>query len=425
MRHWQHRSHSSIPRTPVSTDLSSPCVTKTELAPAAPRERLVVLDALRGFALLGVLIGNTFRLYTGSFVTPPALRGTPTAWDTGAMWFVNVLVQSKAQTLLTFLFGFGFAAQLIRAEERDQPVMGMYLRRILALLGFGVLHVCLLWWGDVLWTYAVAALGLLVFLPASNRTRIVAAIVCCFVPEMVTSLPGVMDWFYGWFFAPGTRQTYFSQLHEVIRHGSYVDSVTAHMRFAVVFSAGGWAGYELWLVGRFLFGYVAGARHWFDRDGADHLVVFRRLRLWGGLVGLAGTVSAMLLWGLHKGQKPPLALSLLGHFARELDFLGLCAFYMGTLVLLMQRPRWRKLLGVVVPAGRMPLTVYLSQSLIMTSLLYGWGLGWGAVISPFGSLMLSFVVFAVQVALCHLWLARFRYGPLEWLWRAAVYRRAP
>jgi uncharacterized protein len=73
----------------------------------------------------------------------------------------------------------------------------------------------------------------------------------------------------------------------------------------------------------------------------------------------------------------------------------------------------------------MPLTVYLSQSLIMTGLLYGWGLGWNEVLAPAGYVGLSFAVFAVQVIACRLWLRWFRFGPLEWAWRAVVYLRLP
>src|SRR5688572_11466944 len=170
-----------------------------ELTPAAPRERLAVLDVLRGFALLGVLLGNTFRLYSGYFAG--GLEGyEPSRSDIVSAWFVNLLVQSKAQTLLTFLFGFGFAAQLLRAQERGQPVLALYARRMLVLLGFGILHVGLLWWGDVLWTYAVAGFGLLAFHRASNRTRVIAAAILTVVPGAIMQLPGMRDWSYQLFY---------------------------------------------------------------------------------------------------------------------------------------------------------------------------------------------------------------------------------
>src|SRR5690349_17418991 len=165
----------------------------TRLGPAEPRERIVILDVLRGLALLGVLLGNAFHLYSGMFADGLGSH-VPTKVDVVASWFVNLLVQSKAQTLLTFLFGFGFAAQLLRAQARGEPVLGLYVRRMVVLLGFGLLHVGLLWWGDVLWTYAIAGFALLLFHRASNRTRVIAAAILVVVPAILMELPGAHEW---------------------------------------------------------------------------------------------------------------------------------------------------------------------------------------------------------------------------------------
>jgi uncharacterized protein len=93
----------------------------------------------------------------------------------------------------------------------------------------------------------------------------------------------------------------------------------------------------------------------------------------------------------------------------------------GIVVLLMQRPRWRRILSILAPVGRMALTTYFSQSLFCTFVFYGWGLGWAGSVGTAGCLGLALAIFTVQVAICHLWLRRFRFGPLEWLWRSAVY----
>jgi uncharacterized protein len=110
----------------------------------------------------------------------------------------------------------------------------------------------------------------------------------------------------------------------------------------------------------------------------------------------------------------------------EVGTLGLTGAYVAVVVLLMQRPAWRRLLMLVAPAGRMPLTTYISQSLICTSLFYGWGLGLAGHVSAAGCIAMSLVIFAAQVLACDLWLRRFRFGPLEWVWRSLVYlRRQP
>jgi uncharacterized protein len=397
----------------------------TEIRPADPRERVVVLDVLRGLALFGVLIGNTFYLYSGAFLG--TLRSyDPTGLDVGASWFVAILVQSKAQTLLTFLFGFGFAAQLLRGRELDVPVTGLYVRRMIALAIFGLLHIALFWWGDVLWTYAVAGFAMLAFHRASNRTRLIAAVLLIAVPTAIMSLPGMRAHAAQLLYPPGAWELYTRDLLAAMRGSDHLALMWEHILFFPVFSAGGVYAYEPWLVGRFLLGYVAGAMRWFDREGADHLPVFRKILLWGLITGLAG--AAMTTFGVvglfNQAERTPVRLIALAMF-RELNYLGLAAAYLAATVLLFQRARWRRLLTWFAPTGRMPLTVYLSQSLIMTFLLYGWGLGWNEVLAPAGYLGLSVAVFALQTVACQLWLRRYRFGPLEWLWRAMVYLRFP
>lgn len=397
----------------------------SEMAPADPRDRLVVLDVLRGVALFGVLLGNTYRLYSGQFGGPPAAARTGA--DLAVAYVVDLVVQSKAQTLLTFLFGFGFAAQLLRGEARGEPVVGLFVRRMLALFAFGVVHVVLLWWGDVLWTYAIAGFGMLLFLRTSNRTRVIAAAFLILVPGCLMMIPAVREAVA--IYPPQAFGAYLGDLRAAIAGSDHLEAMRQHIRFAPMFSSGALLAYQPWLLGRFLLGYVAGARGWFAREGADHLPVFRRMLRWGALAGTLGIAVSM--W-FHLARAiagaegpPPLALRVVLKVLREADYLGLAAAYLAGIVLLYQRPRWRRILAVLAPAGRMPLTVYLSQSLIMTALLYGWGLGLADVLAPAAYLPLCLAVFAAQVAACTAWQRHFLFGPLEWAWRALVYLKLP
>ena len=390
------------------------------LGPVKPRERLVSLDILRGFALLGVLLGNLAHLYSGAFLAPHRPDG---AGDFAARTIVWFLIQSKAQTLLTFLFGFGFANQLLRAEERGEPIGGIYTRRILALLGFGLVHVCLLWWGDVLWTYAVTAPFLLLFLRTSDRVRVITAIALILLPVVVFAIPAVRDHVFS---LATTREAMTAHRHAFATaiHGhDHVELLKVQATWAPYWIAGSWPQYFTWLVGNYLLGYVVGRRRWFDRDGADHLPAFRRL-FWAGLAVGVGTwvIYVLQLRGLH-------AESLVGNVLLQLndtfDYLAFAFVYGCGLVLLVQRPWWRRVLSVIAPRGRMPLTTYLTQSLVCTFLIYGWGLGWIEWMSELGYLGLGVALFAVQIVVAQLWLRKFRYGPLEWLWRWAVYARRP
>jgi len=392
-----------------------------QLGPVKPRERLVTLDILRGFALFGVLLGNLAHLYSGFFLAPHRPDGPA---DFVASNIVTFLIQSKAQTLLTFLFGFGFANQLLRAEERGEPIGGIYTRRILALFGFGLLHVCLLWWGDVLWTYAVTAPFLLLFLRTSDRVRVIAAIALILVPVVVFAIPQVYEAVFSLATTHAAMDAHRQAFAHAIHGSDHVALLKVQATWAPYWSAGGWPQYFTWLIGNYLLGFVVGRRRWFDRDGADHLPAFRRL-FWIGLVVGLGTwfVYVLQLSGLSHPR------STFGHVLFELndtlDYVAIAFVYGCGLVLLAQRPRARRVLAVVAPLGRMPLTTYLTQSLVCTFLIYGWGLGWIEWMSELGYLGLGVALFAVQIVVSHVWLRYFRFGPLEWLWRWVVYLRRP
>jgi len=393
----------------------------SELVPVPPRERMVTLDVLRGFALCGVLIVNMV-VYNWRIGAPPddALPNQI------AHWFLIIFVLSKAQTLLTILFGLGFAMQLMRAEERGEPVTGLYLRRLAALMVFGLLHITLLWWGDVTWSYAVAGLGLLPFVRVSNRARVIWALGFVFVPSVVTSIPAVSSATIRVFMEPAEYGAGMARMVRAIHGPSHAGLWWEHLRFALVFMAAVYASYFPWVLGRFLLGYVAGRLRWFADDGAGHLPVFRRLASWGGAIA---AVTAAITVMTKVGWIPLPALGLGGQLGmvvvHEAGLLATTSFYVGLVVLLLQRPRWRRVLAVVAPMGRMPLTTYFTQSLVCTFLFYGWGLGWIDQVGVAAGIALSLVILSVQVVLSQLWLRWFRFGPFEWLWRAAVYWKVP
>lgn len=389
------------------------------LTPVAPRERIATLDVLRGFALLGVLLGNSYWLYSArAWQAPPDTSG----FDLVARWFEALFVESKAQTLLTFLFGFGFAAQLLRAQARNEPVMGVYLRRLFVLLAIGLLHV-MLWFGDVTWTYAVAGFALLLFLRTSDRARLVWAAVLTFGCYAVGTWRPVHSAAARLIAGPDDMKR-ISEAFLTALHGKrFWPVVPAHFRVAIMWEAPIYLWYYPWLVGRFLVGYVAGTQRWFDDDGARHLPLFRRFVVWGIVADLPSAVLTVVL-RLRPHRLGALASMAVG-LTEQVGLVSLTAAYVGIVVLLMQRATWRRLLMLVAPAGRMPLTTYLSQSVISTFLYYGWGLGWAGKVRSARCVALALAIFTLQVIGCHLWLRRFRFGPAEWVWRALVYLRRP
>ncbi len=160
------------------------------LSPVTAGERIEELDVVRGFALLGILLMNV-EFFNRSLVgigegMPPGLTGI----DWFASWFIAYFVQGKFWTIFALLFGMGFAVMLTRAERAHRKFMVPYLRRILALAVFGALHFIFLWAGDILFSYAIAAGGLLVLLYGRWRPVLIALaalIGLAFVPGLGAS----------------------------------------------------------------------------------------------------------------------------------------------------------------------------------------------------------------------------------------------
>jgi uncharacterized protein len=396
------------------------------MEPTAPRERWLVLDVLRGFALFGVLLGNLYALYSLrwlSMIGPQHVHES-TAIDTAAQWFMAMVVESRAQTLLTFMFGLGFAMQLIRADARGEPVLGLYVRRLVVLFAIGALHVTLLWWGDVTWGYAIVGFALLPLRRRAMRTLWIVAAACLAAAIAMRSsrgVPCVDDALFGAdSFARVNADT-----AAAIHGTSHSALALAQIAQGVMWTLADSGAYLLWLLGRFAIGYIAGIRRIFERDGADHLRLFRRiLVICGALAACSIAITIASYEGAfgHGDRGVWVRVALVTN--DEVGWLAQAMFYVAIVVLLLQRARWRRVLAMVAPVGRMPLTTYVLQSVICTSLFYGWGLHWSTP-GDAATLGLAAIIFAVQIALAHLWLRAYRFGPLEWVWRALVYLERP
>jgi uncharacterized protein len=383
------------------------------------RDREPTLDVLRGFAMLGVLLANLYALYSLRFVSPP--RKPEALPDQIAETFMQFVVHGRAQTLLTMLFGFGFAAQLLRAQVRGERVVPMYLRRLVTLFAIGWLHVLLLAWVDVTWGYALVGFFLLAFLKASNTTRVIAALACVIVPNIVYAIPGVRPAIHGLLF-DHPRAHYLLEFSAAARGHDWLAMPKANATLGALWMLGGGvAWYVPWLLGRFLLGYVVGAKRWFEGPRLD---VFRKLLVVGILVALPGLALQILqqvkVLNLRTAGIAPQAIVAC---VNELSLLGQVGAYVAVVVLLMQRAGWRRNLCILAPVGRMPLTTYLMQSAICPLFFNGWGLGW-ATPEPAACVAMGFAIFLFQIAFAHLWLRFFQFGPAEWLWRSVVYLRA-
>lgn len=364
--------------------------------PIQPKQdRIVALDVLRGFALLGVLMVNMLD-FSSSALIPGYTRPDWNFLNQIADAAIYFLAVTKFYLLFSFLFGVGFAVQMSRMSQSGRSFVPFYLRRLGVLFVIGALHAVFLWRGDILMVYALLGGVLLLVRRAPDRVLIGAALVI-----LVGSLIGagvLLD----------SRST-MSHLESVpiYRTGSYWEVVTLRLN-APIDEADTFAQVPTVMV-MFLLGLVIGRRG--TLESSDEYAPFLRRWMWPALaVGLI--FNALFVMGWY--TKDSWLTSLGTHVGAP----ALSFFYAS--VVLLNAPRLRFL----APVGQMALTNYLTQSLVCTTLFYGYGGGLYDQITPVGHITLVVVIYGVQLFLSRWWMQRLRFGPMEWLWRSLTYGRA-
>ena len=405
------------------------------LAPVAASERIETMDVLRGSALLGILLMN-IEAFVGPMME--ALTGVNPRFSGADRWVdaaIYVLVQGKFITLFSLLFGMGFAVMLERAQTRGSSGAWLYARRLLALIGIGLVHAILIWSGDILLTYALVGFLLLLFFRRTPVSRLpkwgvalyllpllltwlwaVSSLLAQQDPQAVAEMQKAMT-------GQGQQMTALSEAQRLAYgSGTYMQAVAQRsddtgtmLGFLVFFGPA--------VLGMFLFGA------WFVRSGVirdpgAHLPLFRHLLTLGFAVGLP-----LMLWSTWTHPTMSFSGISLGSAAAQSAAQvanGLMCFgYFAGIVLLMQQPAWSQRLRWLAPAGRMALTNYLLQSVICTLVFYNYGLGYFEQLPRAWQPLFVIAVFALQVVFSRWWLSKFRYGPVEWLWRWLTYLQRP
>ncbi|HHA2441287.1 TPA: DUF418 domain-containing protein [Stenotrophomonas maltophilia] len=389
------------------------------LQPVASGERIAVLDVLRGAALLGILLMN-IEAFSGPLDL--AFTGIDVHWQGIDYWadaFVYVFVQGKFFTLFSLLFGAGFAVMAQRAEAAGRDFTPFYLRRSAGLLLIGLCHALLVWSGDILVMYALVSLPLLAcreaprsWLPWMGVTVYLGGVAMMLLVGAMVSMASAED--VRKMLTDAQQSIDLQRL--VYGQGGWMQANAQRLsEFGTSMGAMLITGPEV--LGMFLIG------SWFAGSGAlatpDRFPRLYAVLRWGALpFGLLVT----LLGVAWKPYLAPGAYDLPVTAAMALVTIGglpMCLGYLAWIV------HCRARLGWLAPVGRMALTHYLGQSLLCTWLFYHYGLGAFETMPRSVQLMFALLLFTVQVGISHVWLRRFRFGPMEWLWRAMTYRQWP
>ncbi|MGK6310440.1 DUF418 domain-containing protein [Variovorax sp. DT-64] len=379
---------------------------------ASQPARLQHLDALRGFALAGILIVNIASFASAYYIAavPDPLFARPA--DRAARWLVAFLFETKFYLLFSFLFGYSFTLQMSAAGHSRAAFVPRMLRRLCGLAVIGLAHAVWLYHGDILCVYAVLGLVLLAARGQSERQALRRA---CFL----TVLPAITLIVLGWLqlrageFTDLAGALARAQVAQQAWLGSPADVVAQRLRewrnswWVLVLVQGPCA------LAMFMAGFAAGQRRVFA-----HLDAWRslwpRLAAWGLAVGVPGAVfyANATVWGAGSGR------DILGLGVSLLTAPFLSAAYVALALMLFQRDAGVRVVRALAPAGRMALSNYLLQSLACSLIFTGYGLGLMGRVSPGSSVLIALGLFAGQMAASAWWLRRFAYGPVEWVLRA-------
>ena len=395
-----------------------------QVGPVSLSERILFIDVLRGMALFGILAANM-----RAFFAPLDAYGDigvlfHSRADVLAQAFIDTLIQGKFISIFSFLFGMGFAIQMSRAEARGARFLSFYPRRLLALALFGIIHGIFIWAGDILLTYALSGAILLLFRKRQQKTLLWWAGSLFSIPIVVSTAFLII------YFTRFRRPWMVPKPPDVQKYYDVIN-IYAHGTVRQIF-AQNWVEWKhqlpfelfaIYATGLFLLGM------WVWRAGIvqrldEYQPILKRVCGWCLAVGLiinAYVTAARLVIPLG-------TVSLWGFAAGVLYLPGthiMSAGYVSGLALLFLNADWRRVLMPFAAVGRMALTDYLMQSVLCTLFFYHYTTGLYGRIGPAWGLVPTVVFYGAQVMFSNWWLKRFRFGPMEWLWRGLTYGKFP
>lgn len=391
------------------------------MSPAARfPERLDLIDALRGFTLLGIILAHMLEQYNGGMMPEKIANQDASVIDMIFSALVGILVSGKFFMIFSFLFGMSFYLQLSKGTG-DLSFLLKFAWRLILLFMIGMIH-HLHYRGDILTIYALLGFGLLLTYKLPIKYILLLGLTLTLdLPGIITRIVQVALHDTTMNSVLNQDQSILMQYYETFKSGEYfsllkenLNSFILKMQFQV------WSGRIYSTMGMFLLGYYAGTKKIFEQlpGSIPQFKRYLRIAAWSLLAifmfGIAFfLITNMLIpGGLPKDTNIASGVSIMNIFNACLTII-----YIAWFTLLFQKERWQKRLMVFYEAGRMGLTTYIMQSIFGLALLSTLGFG---LVGEFGAAILflfALGLFVIQIAISKFWLTYFNYGPIEWAWR--------
>jgi len=400
---------------------------KKPVAPVTAAQRIHYLDELRGFALLGILIMNiqNFAMVMASYMNPTA-QGLVTGLDRITYWYTHLFADMKMMSLFSMLFGAGMLLFIEKAKEKRGKSIGLHHRRMFWLLVFGLIHAYFIWRGDILVVYAIAGVIIYWFKNATPKWLITAGVVFfllfAFFSYSVDLFWEVMpesdkeemvDMFQPSQETIDAEVAAYTGSMAEIHQRRVKDAAQMHQSMIV---------YLFRVLANMLFGMAL--FKWGIIKGEKSPQFYRRFMGIGFGVGFPLIIAGILLnfqndWNTRFYFAYGFQFNYFGSIFVAFGYIGLIALWSKSEFLADLKRR-------LAAVGRMAFTNYILQSIICTFIFYGFGLSLFNEVDRFTQQLIVLGVWIVQLAISPWWLKRYRFGPLEWLWRTLTYwKRQP
>ncbi|WP_343486347.1 DUF418 domain-containing protein [Allomuricauda sp. d1] len=397
---------------------------KASLTTAVTNKRITIIDALRGFALAGIVICHVVENYIGS--VPPANFNEAVhqgVADNIVDGFIGIFLRGKFIALFSFLFGLSFFIQMDNGDNRGGYYGWRFLWRLLLLFAIGYVH-HLFYRGDILTVYAFLGIFLIPFYRVNNKWILgIAAVLffglARFIVFYVTNGEGV--------FGPVEMDPSSPKVltyYDTLKNGTLAEVFATNATQGHVDKA----EFQYGIFGRgyftfafFLIGLYVGRSGFFKRFKEEKKLTKKVL--------IYASVALVVFFGIMATAFASMGENfnfnswnaMIGLTAMDLANFAMTLIYIALFTMLFRKAKWEQRLDKFAPYGRMALTNYVFQSVLFTFMLFGWGLGLIGELRQLYTFLIAIAFIALQMWFSKIWLDHFKYGPLEWLWRSATF----
>jgi uncharacterized protein len=399
--------------------------------PLKQNERIELIDALRGFALLGILMVNMLYMYAPMSQLMLGAKPDVSTEHIVAESFIKFFFEGKFYVIFSMLFGFGFFIFMNKGIDSTISVLSVFKRRLFFLLLFGIAHITLLWVGDVLLYYSIFGFILILFRKSSEKKILKWALILALLPTILMSLLTLFIALASQIPEAKTQmdiqfQGNIDEIKDLIERayitystGTFSQMISIRIEEYLTLASGSLFFFCPVILSMFLIGFWA-ARKGIISNFTSKTDFLKKIFWWGLAIGIITNILYTISYH-HAQLSVPGGWSLTASTMHTLGGVSLGLCYISAIVLLFVRGKARLFVKYFVPVGRMALTNYLLQSIITSLFFHSYGLGLYGKVEVWQGIVLTLIIFILQIAFSCLWLKHFQFGPFEWLWRSLTY----